>query len=161
MNGGCLMVTGFLSFFPRKLFKWVIITITTLKAKSILQLRAGRALGPGQRAGEGRTVFLGSLPPPGSTLTSPTQAAGGSWASPHPALGVGLWVPQRDCLKPLKDASPEPSRPGLHPTQLRRREEGWPGVKHQGTRCKGLTSLMPLHPLSSGGQPYAPNTCKA
>lgn len=53
-----------------KLFKWVIITITTLKAKSILWLKSRWGLRPQDgKAGEGRTVFLESLPRPDSSLT--------------------------------------------------------------------------------------------
>lgn len=53
-----------------KLFKWVIITITTLKAKSILWLMSRWGLRPQDgKAGEGRTVFLESLPRPDSSLT--------------------------------------------------------------------------------------------
>lgn len=48
-----------------KLFKWIIITVTTLNTKSILQLESRWGVRPqDRRAREGKTVFLDSLPSP-------------------------------------------------------------------------------------------------
>lgn len=72
-----------------RLFKWIIITITTLKAKSILWLESRWGLRPqDRRAGEGGWCSCrANCHQSGEATSGPSaQATLGSWASFRPAI---------------------------------------------------------------------------